>query len=82
MPAPADVVAAGGVASTSGANTNYNFNASVPAQRAGFFGLLQDVSHAPNSVWYSIHSLYLLCCDKITSRTACAAHKPDCVHAV
>lgn len=47
MPAPADVVAAGGVASTIGSNTNYIFNASVPAQRAGFLGLLQDVSHAP-----------------------------------
>lgn len=43
MPAPADVVAAGGVASTIGSNTNYNFNASVPAQRTGFFDLLQDV---------------------------------------
>jgi hypothetical protein len=44
MPVPADVVAAGGVASTNGANTNYNFNASVPAQRTGFLNLLQDVS--------------------------------------
>lgn len=44
MPAPAGVVAAGGVAKTTGANTNYNFNASVPAQRQGFFNLLKDVS--------------------------------------
>lgn len=44
MPAPADVVAAGGVARTVGANTNYIFNASTPAQRTGFFNLLQDVS--------------------------------------
>jgi hypothetical protein len=44
MPATADVIAAGGVARTVGANTNYLFNASTPAQRAGFFSLLQDVS--------------------------------------
>lgn len=43
MPATADVIAAGGVARTVGANTNYLFNASTPAQRAGFFSLLQDV---------------------------------------
>lgn len=43
MPAAADVVAAGGVASTVGSNTNYAFNASVPAQRKGFFSLLQEV---------------------------------------
>jgi hypothetical protein len=44
MPAVADVVAAGGVARTSGANTNYNFNASVPAQRTGFLNILKEVS--------------------------------------
>lgn len=43
MPAPADVVAAGGVAKTVGSNTNYAFNASVPAHRQGFFSLLQQV---------------------------------------
>jgi hypothetical protein len=43
MPAPADVVAAGGVASTVGSNTNYGFNASVPSQKQGFFSLLQEV---------------------------------------
>lgn len=43
MPAPADVVAAGGVARTVGSNTNYAFNASVPAQKQGFFSLLQEV---------------------------------------
>ncbi len=43
MPAPADVVRAGGVAKTVGANTNYAFNASVPAQRKGFFDLLKTV---------------------------------------
>jgi hypothetical protein len=44
MPAVADVLAAGGVARTSGGNTNYNFNASVPAQRTGFLDILKEVS--------------------------------------
>jgi hypothetical protein len=43
MPAPADVVAAGGVAKSVGSNTNYGFNASVPAHMQGFFKLLQQV---------------------------------------
>lgn len=50
MPAPADVVAAGGVAQTVGSNTNYAFNASVPAQRRGFFDLLKEVSLSRHSL--------------------------------
>jgi hypothetical protein len=44
MPSVADVTAAGGVAKASGPNVNYLFNASIPAQQAGFFSLLETVS--------------------------------------
>ena len=50
LPTVADITAAGGAARTSGSNTNYAFNASVPAQRAGFFSILQDVSAGTNCV--------------------------------
>lgn len=58
LPTVEDVVAAGGVASTFGGNTNYNFNASVPAQREGFFSILQTVrvrvSHAASRMAVSL----------------------------
>jgi hypothetical protein len=50
MPAVADVVAAGGVARTPGDNTNYVFNASVPAQRTGLLNILKEVGCATAAV--------------------------------